>query len=175
MDTVQHNSANEREPNQEDGMVPGDVGQEHGRDTETSQPEYTHHCPHRDILDNACELAGWIANIQPPKVSPEICNGCVRANPPMELNEITLALAGIKESDSGPGTTLHNLITWFIPQPENCGCPNRVQVMNAWGKERCLEELPTILGWLRESALDNNITYSEFVIAAVVKTVLRVS
>lgn len=93
----------------------------------------------------------------------------------MELNEITLALAGIKESDSGPGTTLHNLITWFIPQPENCGCPNRVQVMNAWGKERCLEELPTILGWLRESALDNNIPYSEFVIAAVVKTILRVS
>jgi len=41
--------------------------------------------------------------------------------------------------------------------------------MNAWGPKRCLEELPTILSWLRESALDNNYPYSEFAISAIVK------
>lgn len=45
--------------------------------------------------------------------------------------------------------------------------------MNAWGKERCLKELPTILSWLRESALDNGYPYSEYVISAVVKNIIK--
>ena len=45
--------------------------------------------------------------------------------------------------------------------------------MDLWGYERCLQELPTILSWLRESALDNNYPYSEFVIGTVVKQLLK--
>lgn len=129
-------------------------------------------CPHYN--EPYCELATWLAN-KNIETTPEICKACNRCKKPQDVNEVTLALAGIKESNEGPGTTLHNLITWFIPQPENCSCPNRVAVMNAWGKERCLQELPTILDWLRESALDNNYPYSEYVIAAVVKTILTFS
>lgn len=191
MDSIHNDPTNERTSNKENGIQSRNDGSQRGGDQSTAEYVstnatehkersnqhlniiYDQHCPHRDILKNACELAGWIANITPPTVSPEICKACSRCERPQELNEVTLALAGIKESSEGPGTTLHKVITWFVPQPENCDCPNRVRVMNAWGKERCLQELPTILGWLRESALDNNIPYSEFVISAVVKTILK--
>lgn len=127
-------------------------------------------CPH--LLDDNCALASWLADAPKP-TSPEICRACRRCTKPQDINEVTLSLAGIKESSNGPGTTLHNLITWFIPQPEGCSCPNRVAIMNAWGKERCLQELPTILSWLRESAFDNDIPYSEYVISVVLRNILK--
>lgn len=127
-------------------------------------------CPHK--LDDNCGLASWIANKECP-TTPEICQACQRCTKPQDLNEVVLSLAGVKESNTGPGTTLHTLITWFVPQPVGCQCPNRVNVMNSWGKERCLQELPTILSWLRESALDNDIPYSEYVISVVVKNILK--
>lgn len=126
------------------------------------------------LIDNHCTMASWMADKECP-TTPEMCKACSRCSKPRDVNEVTLALAGIKESAEGPGTTLHNIITWFIPQPPGCSCPNRVALMNAWGKERCLKELPTILSWLRESALDNNYPYSEYVISAVVKTILTTS
>ena len=127
-------------------------------------------CPH--LNNDICELASWLSN----KVcitTPEECKACSRCSKPQDVNEVTTALAGIEESDEGPGTTLHRIITWFIPQPAGCSCANRVNVMNVWGRDRCLQELPTILSWLRESALDNNYPYSEYVIGAVVKTILK--
>jgi len=137
--------------------------------TNTEHPEYLP-CPH--LNDDVCELASWMAN-KTIQTTPRTCRGCCACERPRDVNEVTLALAGIEESNEGPGTTLHNLITWFIPQPENCGCPNRVALMNAWGKDRCLKEIPTILTWLRESALDNNYPYSEFVISAVLRAMLH--
>lgn len=128
-------------------------------------------CPHFE--EDCCKLATWLHPQQLPIVTtPEMCQACNRCDKPQDVNEVVLGLAGIHHSDRGPGTTLHSLITWFIPKPENCDCANRVDVMNAWGYERCQQEFKTILGWLRESALDNNYGYSEFVIAAVLKTVL---
>ena len=106
-------------------------------------------------------------------LSSEDCRACNRCKRPQDVNEVVLSLAGIKQSDEGPGTTLHKIITWFIPKPEGCDCANRVLVMNSFGYQRCLQELPTILSWLRESALDNNIPYSEYVIATVVKNILK--
>lgn len=123
------------------------------------------------LEDTTCNAASEAAG-RPITTTPEICKACAACSPPQNLNEVTLALAGLEESDEGPGTTLHNWITWFIPQPINCSCPNRVKLMNAWGKQRCRQEIPTILNWLRESALDNNIKYSEFAIAAAVRTLL---
>lgn len=127
-------------------------------------------CPHLD--GNICGLASYLAN-QPIETTPENCHACGKCNPPQNINEVVLSLAGIEQTNEGVGSTLHKLITWFIPQPANCSCPNRVAIMNAWGKERCLEELPTILSWLRESALDNGYPYSEFVISAVVKNIIK--
>ena len=99
-------------------------------------------CPH--LNHNTCELASWLVN-KSIETTPEICQGCRRTSKPMDVNEVTTALAGIEESEEGPGTTLHNIITWFIPQPAGCSCANRVFIMNAWGYERCLEDFPTIL------------------------------
>ena len=127
-------------------------------------------CPH--LNNNVCELATWLANEQC-LTNEETCKACSLCSKPHDTNEVVLALAGIEDSNEGPGTTLHKLITWFIPQPKSCGCSNRVKIMNKFGYKRCLEELPTILSWLRESALDNNYPYSEFVISAVVKTMLQ--
>lgn len=128
-------------------------------------------CPH--LEDEYCKLATWLhPTQQPTSTTPEMCRACNRCDKPRDVNEVVLGLAGIHHSDKGPGTSLHNLITWFIPKPANCDCANRVDVMNAWGYERCQQEFKTILGWLRESALDNNYGYSEFVIAAVLRTVL---
>ncbi len=127
-------------------------------------------CPR--LVDNQCLLASWLAGNEC-LTTPEDCRACDRCTKPRDINEVVLSLAGIEESSEGPGTTLHKIITWFIPKPEGCDCANRVLVMNAWKKERCLQELPTILSWLRESALDNNIPYSEYVIAAVVKNIIK--
>ncbi len=127
-------------------------------------------CPH--LLDDHCALASWLA-AKECLTTPEDCRACNRCKRPRDVNEVVLSLAGIKQSEEGPGTTLHKIITWFIPKPEGCDCANRVAVMNSWGKDRCLQELPTILSWLRESALDNNIPYSEYVIATVVKNIIK--
>lgn len=129
-------------------------------------------CPH--LNPPLCELASWLAN-KPIEITPEDCRACCRCDKPRDVNEVVLSLAGIEQSNEGVGTTLHKLITWFVPQPEGCDCPNRVNIMNAWGPERCLKELPTILSWLRESALDNNHPYSEYVIATVVKNIIKYS
>lgn len=75
----------------------------------------------------------------------------------------------------GPGTNLAKLLSWFVTKPPNCLCDDRAKLMNLWGKDKCLEELPTILGWLRESALDTNTPYSEFVVTHVVKLAIRLS
>lgn len=127
-------------------------------------------CP--KFVGGICELASWLAD-KPVPVDQLTCLACERTAHPRDLNPVTKALAGIEHSDVGPGTTLENLISWFVRKPPNCSCPDRVDVMNAWGAERCLKELPTILSWLRESALDNNIPYSERVISVVVKTMLK--
>lgn len=127
-------------------------------------------CPH--LNNNICELATWLANEQR-VTNEETCKACSLCSKPQDTNEVVLSLAGIEDSEEGPGTTLHKLITWFIPQPKSCGCSNRVKIMNKFGYKRCLEELPTILSWLRESALDNNYPYSEYVISTVVKTMLK--
>lgn len=126
-------------------------------------------CPH--LNDNICELASWMVN-KPIETTPETCRACDRCKKPRDVNEVTLALAGIEESDEGPGTTLKKLISWFVEQPPNCGCANRIALMNAWGKQRCREELPTILSWLRESAYDNDLPYSEYVISTILKLIL---
>jgi hypothetical protein len=76
---------------------------------------------------------------------------------------------------SGPGTVLTNLLSWFITKPPNCSCSDRAELMNLWGPEGCKENFRTILGWLRESALDNNYPYNEIAVTALVKLCISIS
>lgn len=121
--------------------------------------------------NNECEIV-FLINGSRTSPSPEICAGCQRDEHPRNINPITLGLSGIKVNDSGPGTTLHSIITWFIDQPLGCPCPNRVTLMNAWKSKKCLEEKNQILHWLRESAKINNIKYNEFVLSASLTAIL---
>ena len=122
-------------------------------------------CPH--LNGNICELATWMSNKQR-NTTQETCEVCSRCNKPQDVNEVVIALAGIETTTKGPGTTLKKTLSWFVPMPPNCNCVDREQLMNHWGYERCKQEKRTILNWLRESALDNNYPYSEFVISYVV-------
>lgn len=128
------------------------------------------HCDY--LEEDHCTLATMLAD-KPIPTTPEICAGCQRCQNPMDTNEVTLGLAGIKHSDRGVGTTLANIISWFIAKPEGCACPDREQVMNAWGVEGCEKNLSTILAWLRESAQINGHNYSEFMIKAVVVSIIK--
>lgn len=122
-------------------------------------------CPH--LNENVCELATWIANKEC-TVTPEICQACCRTQHPMDINEVVNTLADIQEIGEGPGTTLKKTLEWFVRMPKGCACPDRVVIMDNWGYERCKQEKPTILGWLRESALEAGYPYSEYVISYVV-------
>lgn len=96
-----------------------------------------------------------------------------------EANEITSALARVADptlpppEDEGPGTGLKKLFSWFVPMPSNCQCINRAVIMDTWGGQRCLDNLSTILGWLRESALDAGYPFSELVVASLLRSFLR--
>ncbi len=142
-------------------------------------------CPH--LVDDTCYVTS-----HPTEPSPEICMACTRLG--RGINEVTvlhtietLMHSGeevpqyltdyIKNPDlsHGPGTSLKNFLSWFITQPPNCSCNDRAKLMNLWGKKKCLEEFSTIMGWLRESALDSGIRYSEIVLSYSVKTIIRMS
>lgn len=94
--------------------------------------------------------------------------GCVERKEPIPpyLNVNNLDLS------HGPGTNLKKVLSWFITKPEGCPCDDRAVIMNMWGRSGCQQNIPTILGWLRESALDNDVWFNEFVVASLVKTII---
>lgn len=75
----------------------------------------------------------------------------------------------------GPGSLLKSWISWFITKPPDCTCDDRAELMNLWGKKECRRRLREILSWLRESALDNDIHYNEFVVTMIVKAAITLS
>lgn len=127
-------------------------------------------CSHKHI--NICELASTLAS-RPIEICESDCIACCATSSPRKVNEVTLALAGLEEKTTGPGTRLANLISWFIPHGPCQACTDRIRIMNAWGYERCRKEVPTILEWLRDSAHRKGLPYNEYVIAAVLKTLLK--
>lgn len=144
-------------------------------------------CKH--LIDTTCYATG-----HPTQPTPEICRGCCRTNHGVGINEVTVlyTIQTLEEDNEpvpeylhdyiknpdlshGPGTALKSILSWFVTQPPNCNCADRAELMNLWGVKGCKENISTIYGWLRESALDNNIQYSEFLIAPLVKLAIKVS
>jgi len=54
----------------------------------------------------------------------------------------------------GPGDFLHDaILAWVGEGPtRECGCTDRIDMMNAWGPAGCREHLDEIVGWLAEEA-----------------------
>ena len=120
------------------------------------------------------------------------CQACSRCTHPQKTNEVTVGISIeiLKEQGQeyehllpalsidtlqGPGTMLKKMLSWFITKPPNCSCGDRAELMDVWGPDKCHENMRQILGWLRESALDNGYPYSEFLIKYMVELAISLS
>lgn len=124
--------------------------------------------------DGICEIISTLAYPFIYRPTPEDCKACKRCNKPQSINEVTRSLADVVllrngypslNPFKGPGTRLAYTISWFKRSPPNCNCGDRAAIMDAWDVNRCIENKSIILAWLRESALDADIPYSEYVIS----------
>lgn len=132
-----------------------------------------------------CNLATLAASL-PVIPSPEDCTLCKKADSKQAhqghggMNDVVRSLAveanpNLHSHLFGTGSRLASLIEWFVSRPPNCSCGDRVEIMNMWGPKGCADNRATILSWLRESALDNGLPYSEFVIGRIVDVVIKAS
>jgi len=131
-------------------------------------------CKHYDPPSQEC-LVVYQLTFTPYEPTPEDCQACGRCSNPQTVNEITGLISNnilielgkpTLYSGKGLGTRLAKVFDWFVRIPPNCDCEDRTKIMDAWGVEGCRLNKRTILHWLRESAYDNDIPYSEIVISA---------
>jgi hypothetical protein len=140
-----------------------------------------------DKLNNGkCSVASELAknDVLPMLVQCEYCTH--QSEPSQSINRVTVSLA-IKNADQsirvelsrryshllqvlppaeqkneGPGTELKKILSWFyLPDDSKCKCNDRIAKMNGWGAEGCEQRIETILRWLRHSAAENKIPFSE--------------
>jgi hypothetical protein len=144
-------------------------------------------CVHLEA--GVCQLASRISghNIL---VTDQHCQACVRhGTPPRSINQITVSLgfaaihaAGEDASDylaryghhtrerpEGPGTELQSLIAWFHSPTKSCGtCSDRARKMNRWGPDKCRRRKKLIVAWLRQSAAEAGLPFSETIAGGLV-------
>ena len=82
----------------------------------------------------------------------------------------------LEADPNGPGTILSGMISSLgIKITAGCSCKQRAIKMNAMGNEWCSNNLPEILGWLKEESTKRNLPFVEFVAAAMVKRAISKS
>jgi hypothetical protein len=131
----------------------------------------TFSCKH--LINNECNIVRQLAGI-PYAPPPENCRACSKCTKPQAINEITKACADrilqqhneppLYYGKGGPGTRLKTILSWFSVESSTCKCAERAELMNVWGYEKCWSNRDIILSWLRESALDRNVIYSDWVL-----------
>jgi len=62
---------------------------------------------------------------------------------------------------SGPGSELHNILSYFVRTTSGCGCVDKVKIMNDWGPDLCEANRTIILSWLRKSARERGLPFFE--------------
>jgi hypothetical protein len=72
-----------------------------------------------------------------------------------------------------PGTELQKLISWFYTPSKKCKCATRIAKMNAWGPDKCEENIDTIMRWLKHSAAINSVPYVESAVRVLVWIAIR--
>lgn len=144
------------------------------------------------LNNNNCQIASDIAQIECPVLESQ-CEYCTnKAEPKQSINPVTVSIALKYTSDiprvinqygsvitqkvphhnQQPGTELRNLISWFVwsAKVRNCTtCKNREERMNKWGADKCEKNMATIVGWLKESAVEKGYPFSERVAVALIK------
>lgn len=74
----------------------------------------------------------------------------------------------------GPGTELKAILRKIgITSSPNCKCNARAKQMDVWGPDRCEQEMPTILAWLKEQAEARKLPFVRFVAKQAVKLAIR--
>jgi hypothetical protein len=65
-----------------------------------------------------------------------------------------------QELGCGPGSRLSKLLHMMGLKPgPGCNCDEHIAQMNAWGPDRCTENLETIVSWLEESAKNQGVFF----------------
>lgn len=72
---------------------------------------------------------------------------------------LTTEYANKGNSDSGPGTELTKILSWFAKDTPGCKCKDRANTMNIWGVKGCRNNIETILDWLEEAAKERSILF----------------
>lgn len=74
----------------------------------------------------------------------------------------------------GPGSYLKSMFSWFFLNPTaDCPCEQHARQMDEWGPDGCLENLTTIVGWIKEEAESRRLTFNEYS-EAVVERLVRI-
>lgn len=141
-----------------------------------------------------CKIASELATLEV-FTNPDACNYCsTKESNPRDKNYVTASLAlsaalkaGIKDPKVieeiksyipkvatsvvtyGPGTELEKLISWFKKKNTKCNCQDRINKMNQWGPDKCVENMDIILGWLHESATKYRIPFIRLVVKKLVE------
>lgn len=74
------------------------------------------------------------------------------------------------KTHGGPGTELKALLKMIgITSSPNCRCNAHAKQMDEWGPDRCEQEMPTILGWLKEQARARKLPFMKLAAKQAVK------
>jgi hypothetical protein len=80
------------------------------------------------------------------------------------------------DDPNGPGTILSNMLSVIgIKASENCSCKRHAIEMNTRGPEWCLENLDTIMSWLKEESAKRNLPFIETIARLMVKKAINKS
>ena len=87
------------------------------------------------------------------------CTRCWR-----EVVTDTLPIYATCRGYRGVGHFLSRSLSWFgLRGSENCKCRARARLMDQRGPDWCEENLPEVLGWLREAAEERGLPFVEAV------------
>lgn len=126
---------------------------------------------HKDFLVSRCKERGWtLREVMPCVVA--------RRGDLWTIDETHHAYPSNKKSGDpaggGPGTELKAMLKAIgITSSPNCKCNAHARQMDAWGPDRCEQEIPTILGWLEEQSKARNLPFVRFAAEQVVKLAIR--
>jgi hypothetical protein len=80
----------------------------------------------------------------------------------------------IKYPENGPGTELKKILSYIgITPTQSCNCNKRANTMNAWGADKCNENIDIILDWLKEEADSRKLPFIRSLAKVLVKKAIK--
>jgi len=146
------------------------------------------------FINNHCKLITNLTRKELPlqPITPAACDICKSLNPPQSVNRFTVCetlhrlrinnkfcnekhntLLIAVQCTLGVGTQLHGYLAWM--QTEDCGCAQKVSLMNTWGPNECDNSREIILDWLKESAVQAGVPFSRRVVNALLTNCIEAS